>query len=94
MAGAISSGVASGFALAAQPVCAQTVVHTDVRYLTAEMVQVPTENGTIPAYCAKPAPSRVPPQATAMTRSGVRCAIWQKLLQSARWIATPLPRVT
>lgn len=64
MAGAISSGVASGFALAAQPVCAQTVVHTDVRYLTAEMVQVPTENGTIPAYCAKPAPSRVPPLST------------------------------
>jgi carboxymethylenebutenolidase len=61
MAGSIATSVASGFALAAQPVCAQTVVHTDARHLAAQMVQIPTENGMIPAYCAMPSPLRPPP---------------------------------
>ena len=59
MAGSMSSVVA-GFALAAQPVCAQTMVHTGALNLTARMVQVPTDNGTIPAYYAMPSMMRTP----------------------------------
>lgn len=52
--------VASGFALAAQPVQAQTLVYTEPRGLTAGMVQVATDNGAIPAYYAMPASMRLP----------------------------------
>jgi carboxymethylenebutenolidase len=44
-----------GFALAAQPVCAQTVITTDADGLTAGEVKVPTADGAIPAYRAYPA---------------------------------------
>jgi carboxymethylenebutenolidase len=45
----------AGFALAVQPVSAQTVVTTDTQGLTAGDVQVPTATGPIYAYHAMPA---------------------------------------
>jgi carboxymethylenebutenolidase len=44
-----------GFALAAQPVSAQTVITTDSAGLTAGEVKVPVADGAIPAYRAYPA---------------------------------------
>ena len=46
--------LAVGFALAVQPVSAQTI-HTDSAGLTAGEVQIPTAEGTIPGYRAMPA---------------------------------------
>jgi carboxymethylenebutenolidase len=54
----LAGSVASGFALAAQPVCAQTMVQTDTFDLFARMASIPTENGEIPAYMAMPARMR------------------------------------
>lgn len=54
----LAGSVASGFALAAQPVCAQTMVQTDTFDLFARMTSIPTENGEIPAYMAMPATMR------------------------------------
>jgi len=51
----VAGSVAAGFALATQPVCAQTMIVTDAAGLTAGMVTVPTQDGTIPAYRAAPA---------------------------------------
>ena len=56
----MAGSIASGFALAAQPVSAQTIIHTDPLNLTARMVQVPTDNGMIPAYYAMPGIMRTP----------------------------------
>ena len=50
----IVTGLATGFALAAQPVTAQTVIHTDDQGLTAGEVQIPAEGGSIPGYRAMP----------------------------------------
>ncbi len=44
----------AGFALAAQPVAAQTVITTSDKGLDAGEVQVPTPDGKMPAYRAKP----------------------------------------
>ncbi|HSS46838.1 MAG TPA: dienelactone hydrolase family protein [Burkholderiales bacterium] len=46
--------LASGFALAVQPVSAQTL-HTDDKGLTAGEVKIPVNDGEIPAYRAMPA---------------------------------------
>ena len=46
--------LASGFALAVQPVSAQTL-HTDNKGLTAGEVKIPVNDGEIPAYRAMPA---------------------------------------
>jgi carboxymethylenebutenolidase len=46
--------LASGFALAVQPVAAQTI-HTDDQGLTAGEVKIPVNDGAIPAYRAMPA---------------------------------------
>lgn len=46
--------LATGFALATQPVAASTI-HTDTSGLTAGAVQIPTSDGQIPAYRAMPA---------------------------------------
>jgi carboxymethylenebutenolidase len=43
-----------GFALAAQPIQAQTVITTDANGLDAGEVQVPTPDGKMPAYRARP----------------------------------------
>ncbi len=51
----LSGGVAAGFALAVQPVTAQTVISTDSEGLTAGMVSVAASDRPIPAYRARPA---------------------------------------
>ncbi|MGE0713947.1 MAG: dienelactone hydrolase family protein [Alphaproteobacteria bacterium] len=53
--GFVVASLASGFALATQPVVAQTVITTDTTGLTAGEVKVPVSGGTIPAYHAMPA---------------------------------------
>ena len=50
----VATGVATGFALAVQPICAQTAIHTDASGLAAGMMKLSTRNGEIPAYSAKP----------------------------------------
>ncbi|MEO8165196.1 MAG: dienelactone hydrolase family protein [Betaproteobacteria bacterium] len=50
----VVSTLAAGFALAAQPVSAQTI-QTDAKGLTAGEVRVPVKDGEIPAYRAMPA---------------------------------------
>lgn len=56
----MAGSIASGFALAAQPVSAQTIINTEGFNLYARMVQVPTDNGNIPAYYAMPGIMRPP----------------------------------
>jgi carboxymethylenebutenolidase len=53
--GFVVTSLASGFALAVQPVCAQTVITTDSNGLTAGEVKIPVAGGDIPAYRAMPA---------------------------------------
>jgi carboxymethylenebutenolidase len=45
----------AGFALAAQPVSAQTIITTDAAGLTAGEVRIPVADGHVPAYRAYPA---------------------------------------
>ena len=51
----VVTSLASGFALAVQPVAAQTTINTDTNGLQAGEVQIKTPNGDIPAYRAMPA---------------------------------------
>jgi carboxymethylenebutenolidase len=51
----VTSSLATGFALAVQPVCAQTMIVTDTQGLTAGEVKISTKDGDIPAYRAMPA---------------------------------------
>jgi len=51
----VASSIAAGFALAVQPVCAQTMIVTDTQGLVAGMVDIPARDGHIPAYRAMPA---------------------------------------
>jgi carboxymethylenebutenolidase len=46
--------LAGGFALAAQPVVAETMIVTDSKGLVAEEVEIPTADRPIPAYLAMP----------------------------------------
>jgi carboxymethylenebutenolidase len=57
----VVSSLAAGFALAAQPVCAQTMIVTDTQGLVAGEVKIPTKDGEIPAYRAMPANARNAP---------------------------------
>ena len=50
----MAGSVASGFALAAQPICAQTMIQTSTVDIDHGMAQIPTDNGNIPAYWAMP----------------------------------------
>ncbi len=52
--------LAAGFALAVQPVTAQTI-HTDTNGLTAGEIQIPTADGAIPGYRAMPAKGKTFP---------------------------------
>src|ERR1700691_4485658 len=52
--GFIMSSLATGFALAVQPVSAQTIT-TDAQGLTAGEVRIPVKDGEIPGYRAMPA---------------------------------------
>lgn len=53
--GFIATSLAGGFALAAGPVQASTVISTPTDGLTAGEIQLPTSDGNIPAYRAMPA---------------------------------------
>lgn len=50
--GFLATSLAAGFAAAAGPVAAQTVIKTDAAGLTAGQVRIPVEGGSIPAYRA------------------------------------------
>jgi carboxymethylenebutenolidase len=50
----VMTSLASGFALAVQPVSAETIT-TDTQGLKAAEVKIPVKDGEIPAYCAAPA---------------------------------------
>lgn len=50
----LGGSLAVGFALAVQPVCAQTMIVTDIKGLTAGEVSIPVSDGNIPAYRAMP----------------------------------------
>lgn len=49
-----ATSIIAGFALAVQPISAQTVVKTDSEGLTVGEVKIPVSDGTIPAYRAMP----------------------------------------
>ena len=55
--------LAVGFALAVQPIIAQTTITTDATGLTAGEVKIPVKDGTIPGYRACPAKGRLFPMA-------------------------------
>jgi carboxymethylenebutenolidase len=50
----MSGSIASGFALAAQPICAQTMIQTDTVDLDHGMADMPTDSGRVPLYWAMP----------------------------------------
>ena len=50
----LATAAGAGFALAVQPVCAQTMIVTDSKGLTAGTVKIPTASGDIPGYRAMP----------------------------------------
>jgi carboxymethylenebutenolidase len=52
--GFLVTALGAGFALAVQPVMAQTAITTDSKGLTAGEIQVPTPDGNMPAYRAQP----------------------------------------
>jgi len=51
----VAGSLATGFALAVQPVCAQTMIVTDTAGLTAGEIRIAVGDSTIPAYVASPA---------------------------------------
>jgi carboxymethylenebutenolidase len=51
----IVTGLGAGFALAVQPVMAQTAIQTDTRGLIAGEIKVPVKDGEMAAYRAQPA---------------------------------------
>jgi carboxymethylenebutenolidase len=53
--GFIITSLAAGFALAVQPVAAQTVITTDTVGLEAGEIKIPVRDGEMPAYRAMPA---------------------------------------
>lgn len=54
----VAGSLATGFAMAVQPVCAQTMIVTDTHGLHAGEVRITTADGSIPAYVAMPAKGR------------------------------------
>lgn len=50
----VATGIIAGFALAVQPVQAQTVITTDTNGLTAGPIEIPVSDGKIPGYYARP----------------------------------------
>jgi len=51
---AIGAAIGTGFALAVQPVCAQTQIRTDASGLKTATIQVPVGQEQVSAYCARP----------------------------------------
>lgn len=56
--GFIAGSLAAGFALAVQPIAAQTVITTDAEGLEAGDVKIPVRDGEMPGYRAMPARGR------------------------------------
>ena len=52
--GFVVTTLSAGFAAAAMPVCAQTVITTDTKGLVAGEVKIPVPDGSIPGYRARP----------------------------------------
>ena len=52
----IKTALSAGFAVAVSPVCAQTQIKTDTEGLQAGEIRVPTSDGMMPAYSARPSP--------------------------------------
>ncbi len=52
--GFLVTSIASGFALAVQPIAAQTKITTDANGLTVGEVKIPVKGGEMPAYSAMP----------------------------------------
>jgi carboxymethylenebutenolidase len=50
----VVTGITAGFALAVQPVQAQTMITTDTNGLVAGPIEIPVSDGTIPGYYARP----------------------------------------
>ena len=50
----VAGSLATGFALAVQPVCAQTMITTDTAGLSAGELQSPAAGGHIPAIARRP----------------------------------------
>lgn len=50
----VTASIATGFALAVQPISLGTVISTDSKGLVAGAIQIPTKDGEIPAYRAQP----------------------------------------
>lgn len=59
--GFIATSIGVGFSAATGHAVAQTAIHTDAPGLTAGPVQIPTSDGSMPAYRAAPAGRRNPP---------------------------------
>ena len=57
----VTGSLATGFALAVQPVCAQTMIVTDTNGILAGEIRIPTRDGQIPAYVAMPDKGRAFP---------------------------------
>jgi carboxymethylenebutenolidase len=55
----IATVLGSSFALAVQPIMAQTVIETDAVGLSAATVEVPVKDGTMKVYCARPQPQQM-----------------------------------
>ncbi|MCG3162616.1 MAG: hypothetical protein JMDDDDMK_03909 [Acidobacteria bacterium] len=51
----VVTSLTAGFAMAVQPIQAQTMITTDTNGLTASEVKIPVKDGEIPAYRAMPA---------------------------------------
>ncbi|MCC7048204.1 MAG: dienelactone hydrolase family protein [Alphaproteobacteria bacterium] len=56
--GFVVTSLSAGFAAAAMPVCAQTVITTDAKGLVAGEVKIPVPDGSIPGYRARPADNK------------------------------------
>lgn len=56
--GFIVTALGAGFAVATQPIMAETAIHTDSQGLTAGEIRVPTADGPLAAYRAMPAGGR------------------------------------
>ncbi|MGH9845612.1 MAG: dienelactone hydrolase family protein, partial [Blastocatellia bacterium] len=54
----VMTSLTAGFAMAVQPIQAQTAITTDTNGLTAGEVKIPVKDGEIPAYRAMPAAGR------------------------------------
>ena len=67
----VAGSLAAGFALAVQPVNAQTMIVTDTAGLTAGEVKIPTADGAIPAYRAMPANGKTLPRSWSCRRFSV-----------------------